>query len=66
MWMFWLQFCAVRGSEAGAAIFVEDSLCEADEIVMVCVDVGQLDVNQQHHLQRHTDVSIYEDTAGQL
>lgn len=66
MWMFWLQFCAVRGSETGAAIFVEDSLCEADEIIMVCVDVGQLDVNQQHHLQRHTEVSIYVDTAGQL
>lgn len=30
-------------------------LCKADKVFMVCVYVGQLNVNQQHHLKRQTD-----------
>lgn len=36
-------------------VSVSDLLCKADEIIVVCVNVGQLDVDQQHDLWRQTD-----------
>lgn len=33
-------------------------LCKANEVIMVCNDVGQLNINYQHYLNRETGISI--------